>query len=34
MDSTAVTEDTEVKRPQFGNRYLENPENVFEHNAW
>ncbi|XP_063964965.1 tRNA N(3)-methylcytidine methyltransferase METTL2-like [Lytechinus pictus] len=32
--SVAQGEGKADKRPQFGNRYLENPDNVFQHNAW
>ncbi|XP_071495610.1 tRNA N(3)-cytidine methyltransferase METTL2-like [Diadema antillarum] len=33
-EETSQTAESQVKRPPFGNRFLENPENVFQHNAW
>ncbi|XP_068118088.1 tRNA N(3)-methylcytidine methyltransferase METTL2-like isoform X2 [Hyperolius riggenbachi] len=34
MTTSASSPGMEEKRPQFGNRYLKDPSQVFQHNAW
>lgn len=34
MDTNLNLPESDKKRVQFGNRYLDNLEDVFQHNAW
>ena len=34
IELSASASASDDKRPAFGNRHLEDPERVFEHNAW